>query len=60
MFGIAMGNKSSIFVKRQVSLPAKAIKDNQQTRVLLPDMRLDEFDDCDVVTWLAPCTKIRG
>src|SRR3989442_9486 len=57
LLGIVVRNKSGIVIEGQISLPPKTIKDGQQTAMFLVNASPNEFDDCDMVSWLASGTK---
>ena len=57
LLGIVVRNKSGIVIEGQISLPPKTIKDGQQTAMFLVNASPNEFDHCDVVSWLASGTK---
>jgi len=54
LLGIMVRNKSGVFIKGHIALPAKTIKDSEQTGMFLVDARMHEIDDGDVVTRLTP------
>ena len=57
LLGIVVRNKSGIVIEGQISLPPKTIKDGQQSAMFLVNAYPNEFDNCDVVSWLASGTK---
>jgi len=52
-----MRNKSGVFIKGHIALPAETIKDSQQTGMFLVDTRPHKIDDGNVMTRLASRTN---
>jgi len=52
-----MRNKSGVFIKGHIALPAETIKDSQQTGMFLVDTRPHKIDDGNVMTRLASRTE---
>ena len=54
LFSVVMRNKSGVVIERHVPLPPKPVEHGQKTKMLLVDACSDEFDNRDVMPWLAP------
>jgi hypothetical protein len=52
-----MRNKSGVFIKGHIALPAEMIKDSQQTGMFLVDTRPHKIDDGNVMTRPASRTE---
>jgi len=57
LLGIMVRNKSCVVIEGCIALPAKTIKDDQQTSMFLVDVRPNEIDDGDVMARLTSRTE---
>ncbi len=53
LLSVVVRNESGFVIKRQISLPPETVEDYQQASMFLVDVRPDEINYHDVVSWLA-------
>ncbi len=49
-----MRNKSDVVIERHVPLPPEPVEHGQEAKMFFVDASSDEFDNRDVIPWLAP------